>query len=115
MLTCFQDCPLHLLEFSIPTTLADKQVVISQPTYDWEIYGPRVNEGPAVLVRTDKVFLTFSASATGANYHTGLLYFDKDADLLDPDSWHKLPVPDFYSNEDHNRFGPGHNSFTKIK
>lgn len=103
---------LYIAEMTSPTTLADKQVVITQPEYDWEIQGHRVNEGPAVLVRNGKVFVTFSASATDSNYNLGLLWAEEDADLLDPASWNKLPEPVFYSNEKFNRFGPGHNSFT---
>ena len=103
---------LYIAEMTSPTTLADKQVVITQPEYDWEIKGHRVNEGPAVLIRNGKVFVTFSASATDANYNLGLLWADKDADLLDPASWHKLPEPVFFTNEELKRFGPGHNSFT---
>jgi GH43 family beta-xylosidase len=103
---------LYIAEMTSPTTIADKQVVISQPTYDWEIQGHRVNEAPAVLIRNGKVFVTFSASATDANYGIGLLWTDADADLLDPSSWHKLPEPVFYTNEELDRYGPGHNSFT---
>lgn len=106
---------LYIAEMTSPTTLADKQVVISQPTNDWEVRGHRVNEAPAVLIRNDKVFVAFSASATDANYNIGLLWADKDADLLDPDSWNKLPEPVFFSNPEHKRFGPGHNSFTKAE
>jgi GH43 family beta-xylosidase len=87
-------------------------VVISQPEYTWEIQGHRVNEGPAVLIRNGKVFVTFSASATDANYCIGLLWADENSDLLNPDSWHKLPEPVFFTNELLKRFGPGHNSFT---
>lgn len=103
---------LFIAEMTSPTTLADEQVVISQPEYDWEIQGHRVNEGPAVLKRNGKVFVTFSASATDANYAIGLLWANEDADLLDPASWNKLPEPVFFTNEEHDRFGPGHNSFT---
>lgn len=103
---------LFIAEMTSPTTLANKQVVISQPEYDWEIQGHRVNEGPAVLKRNGKVFVTFSASATDANYAIGLLWAKDNADLLDPDSWNKLPKPVFYTNEEHDRYGPGHNSFT---
>jgi len=106
---------LYIAEMTSPTTLADKQVVISQPTHNWEIQGHRVNEAPAVLVRHNKVFVTFSASATDANYSIGLMWADTDADLLDPTSWHKLPEPVFYSNPALKRFGPGHNSFTKAE
>ncbi|MFT2009793.1 glycoside hydrolase family 43 protein [Pontibacter sp. 13R65] len=103
---------LYIAKMTSPTTLDEKQVVISQPEYEWEIKGHRVNEGPAVLIRNGKVFMTFSASATDANYCIGLLWADENADLLDPASWHKLPEPVFYSNEALKRFGPGHNSFT---
>ncbi|WP_207425156.1 family 43 glycosylhydrolase [Pedobacter sp. SYSU D00535] len=103
---------LYIAKMTSPTTLDEKQVVISQPEYPWEIKGHRVNEAPAVLIRNGKVFMTFSASATDANYCLGLLWAKEDADLLNPASWHKLPEPVFFSNEALNRFGPGHNSFT---
>lgn len=104
---------LFIAKMTSPTTLDSKQVVISQPEYDWEIKGHRVNEGPAVLIRNGKVFVSFSASATDANYCIGLLWADENADLLDPASWKKSEKPVFYSNEALKRFGPGHNSFTK--
>lgn len=103
---------LYIAKMTSPTSLDDKQVVISQPEYAWETKKYRVNEGPAVIVRNGKVFMTFSASATDANYCLGLLWADESADLLDPGSWHKLPEPVFFSNEKFKRYGPGHNSFT---
>jgi GH43 family beta-xylosidase len=103
---------LFIAKMTSPTTLGEKQVVISQPEFAWEIRGHKVNEAPAVLIRKGKVFVTFSASATDANYGIGLLWAREDADLLDSVSWHKLPEPVFYTNEALKRFGPGHNSFT---
>lgn len=103
---------LYIAEMTSPTSLGEKQVVISQPTYDWEIQGHRVNEAPAVLNRHGKIFVTFSASATDANYSIGLLWAHESDDLLDPASWNKLPDPVFFTNEALKRFGPGHNSFT---
>lgn len=103
---------LFIAKMTSPTTLDEKQVVITQPEYDWEIRGHSVNEGPAVLIRHGKVFVTFSASATDANYCIGLLWAEVGSDLLNPASWHKLPEPVFFTNEAFNRFGPGHNSFT---
>ncbi|MDB5190439.1 MAG: alpha-N-arabinofuranosidase [Segetibacter sp.] len=103
---------LYIAKMTSPTTLDDKQVVISRPEFPWEIMGHKVNEAPAVLIRKGKVFVTFSASATDANYGIGLLWADKDSDLLDTASWHKLPQPVFYTNAALKRFGPGHNSFT---
>ena len=102
---------LYIAKMSSPLKLDDKQVVISQPEYAWEIKGHKVNEAPAVLIRNGKVFVTFSASATDANYCIGLLWADADADLLDTASWHKWPQPVFFTNEALKRFGPGHNSF----
>ncbi|WP_181306947.1 family 43 glycosylhydrolase [Rufibacter sp. XAAS-G3-1] len=102
---------LYIAPMTNPTTLADQQVVISQPEYAWERKGHNVNEAPAVIIRNGKVFVTFSASATDANYCLGLLWAEEGADLLDPASWHKLPEPVFFTNEALKRFGPGHNSF----
>lgn len=106
---------LYIAKMTSPTTLDDRQVVISQPEFDWEIKGHRVNEAPAVLKRNGKIFVTFSASATDANYAIGLLWADLNADLLEPKSWNKLPEPVFFSNPELKRFGPGHNSFTKTE
>lgn len=103
---------LYIAEMTSPTTINENQVVITQPEYEWEIQGHRVNEAPAVLIRHGKVFITFSASATDDNYSIGLLWAELGSDLLNPDSWNKLPEPVFYTNESLNRFGPGHNSFT---
>lgn len=103
---------LFIAKMITPTQLDKKQVVITQPEFDWEIKGHRVNEGPAVIIRNGKVFVAFSASATDANYCIGLLWADENADLVNPASWNKLPNPVFYTNEALKRFGPGHNSFT---
>ena len=104
---------LYIAKMTSPTTLDEKQVVISQPEYAWERQGHNVNEAPAVIIRNGKVFVTFSASATDANYAIGLLWADANSDLLDSASWHKLTKPVFYSNQGVKRFGPGHNSFIK--
>ncbi|MDI6401601.1 glycoside hydrolase family 43 protein [Balneolaceae bacterium ANBcel3] len=95
-----------------PVTLTGPQVVISEPEYEWERHTYNVNEGAAVIKRNGRIFITFSASATDHTYAMGLLWADEDSNLLDPDSWNKLPEPVFYTNEEVHRFGPGHNSFT---
>jgi hypothetical protein len=87
-------------------------VRIAVPTLSWEVQGFRVNEGPAVLVRNGRVFVTFSASATDARYCMGLLTADENANLLDARSWVKSPNPVFTTNAETRQFGPGHNSFT---
>lgn len=93
-------------------SIEQPQVSISSPTLDWEVRGHKVNEAPAVIVRNGRVFVTFSASATDANYCIGLLTADEDANLLDRASWHKSPQPVFASSDATRQYGPGHNSFT---
>jgi GH43 family beta-xylosidase len=95
-----------------PTNLTGPEVIITEPEFNWERMKYNVNEGAAVIKRNGKIFVTYSASATNHNYCLGLLWIDEDADLLDASNWHKSPGPVFYTNEDLNRFGPGHNSFT---
>jgi GH43 family beta-xylosidase len=103
---------LYIARMANPWTLATKPTRITTPTKSWEIQGYKVNEGPAVLVRNGRVFLTFSASATDARYCMGLLTADADSDLLDRGSWEKTPDPVFVTDEETQRYGPGHNSFT---
>ena len=64
------------------------------------------------LIRNDKIFLTYSASATDHNYCVGLLTASVDADLMNPDSWSKASEPVFKSSPTHQQYGPGHNCFT---
>ncbi|AZK46735.1 glycoside hydrolase family 43 protein [Paenibacillus lentus] len=103
---------MYISKMSNPWTLTGEQAMISTPEYDWEIIGFKVNEGAAILKRNGKIFMSYSASATDHNYCMGLLYADEDADLLNPKSWSKSPVPVFQTNEENGQYGPGHNSFT---
>jgi hypothetical protein len=103
---------LYIAEMASPWALAGKPTRITTPTRSWEVQGFRVNEGAAVLIRNGRVFLTFSASATDARYCMGLLTAAANADLLDRASWVKTPDPIFVTNEQPQRYGPGHNSFT---
>ncbi len=102
---------LYLAPLATPTTLAAKPARLSVPALDWEVQGFKVNEGPAILARNGRLFLTYSASATDARYCMGMLTADADADIMDPASWSKSPVPVFVSSEENKVFGPGHNSF----
>ncbi|GAA2260292.1 hypothetical protein GCM10010145_32010 [Streptomyces ruber] len=103
---------LYLARMANPWTITGTPVMISKPTAAWETVGHRVNEGPAVIQRGGKVFLTFSASATDANYCMGLLTASASANLLNASSWAKTPDPVFRSNDATGQYGPGHNSFT---
>lgn len=103
---------LYLARLASATRLATAPVRLSQPEAEWETRGFWVNEGPSVLIRRGRVFLSYSASATDENYCMGLLQAPEDADLLDPRSWTKSPQPVFRTDYAHKVFGPGHNSFT---
>ena len=103
---------LYLAPLATPITLAAKPARLTVPTYDWETIGFKVNEGPALLARNGRLFLTYSAAATDYHYCMGLLTAHDDADIMDPASWVKSPEPVFKSSPAHNVWGPGHNSFT---
>ena len=103
---------LYIAKMASPTALATKPVRLSVPEFDWEIRGFWVNEGPSVLIRHGRVFLSYSASATDENYAMGLLHASENADLLDPRCWTKSPKPVLCSDFEHKVYGPGHNSFT---
>lgn len=104
---------LVLSEMENPTTLTGPEVVITEPEFSWECVKHKVNEGPAVIKKNGRIFVSYSASATNDNYCVGLLWIDENTDLLEASNWNKSPGPVFYSNDDVKRYGPGHNSFTK--
>lgn len=103
---------LYIAEMESPIKLKTKRVLLTTPEYDWEIVEFYVNEGPAILKKNNKIFLTYSASSTGACYCVGMLVADEDADLLDPGSWTKMKEPVLRTDESKAVYGPGHNSFT---
>lgn len=103
---------IYLARMDSPVSIAGKPVMISRPELPWELVRYRVDEAPAALVKNGHVFVTFSASGTGAEYCLGLLTAKDDADLLDPKAWVKSPEPVFKTHEASGVFGPGHNGFT---
>ncbi len=103
---------LYLAELANPWSLKSKPVMLSRPEYDWECVGFSVNEGPAVIRHGNRLFVSYSASATDENYCMGLLWIDIDADPMAADNWQKSPVPVFKTSRENRQFGPGHNSFT---
>lgn len=104
---------LYIAKMENGNTLATAQVLLSSPDYEWERKGFWVNEGPAVLLHKEKIYLTYSASDTGPAYCVGVLTADINSDLLDPHNWEKRRQPVLESNPERKLFGPGHNSFTK--
>jgi len=103
---------LYISEMENPWTLTGPQVMLSKPEYDWETKIFWVNEGPGILKKNGRIFLTYSASATNEYYCVGMLVADENADLLKPESWKKMDKPVFTTSYEHHIYGPGHNSFT---
>lgn len=103
---------LFIAKMNTPWSIEGKQICITQPDLPWERIGHNVNEAPAVIHKNGRLFVTYSASATDANYCLGLLTAPEDADLLDPKSWTKSQEPVFKSNPATSQYGPGHNCFT---
>lgn len=106
---------LVLSEMKNPTTLTGPEVILTKPEFNWERMKYNVNEGAAVIKRNGKIFVTYSASATNHNYCVGLLWIYKNAEMLNSSNWNKSPGPVFYTNEELDRYGPGHNSFTTTR
>lgn len=104
---------LYIAEMESPVKLKTVQVLLTTPDYDWERDGFWVAEGPSVLKKDGRIFMTYSASSTGACYCVGLLSASEDADLLDPRSWSKSRMPVLKTDKEKEIYGPGHNSFTK--
>ena len=104
---------LYIARMESATKLATVQVLLTTPDYDWERVGFWVAEGPATVKRGGRIYLTYSASATGACYCMGMLSIDETADMLDPQMWKKERYPVVKTDVEKGIYGPGHNSFTK--
>ncbi len=96
-----------------PWKLTSNAMLLTKPEYYWEKVSIPVNEGPAVMIENGKVYLAFSASATGPEYCIGLLSADVTANLMDKTSWTKEKYPLLTSDDLIGEYGPGHNSFVK--
>lgn len=103
---------LYIADMENPWTLRGDPILLTRPEFPWEQVGYWVNEGPAVIHRNGRLFMTYSAGATDHNYCMGLLTASEDADLLNPSSWSKAEKPVFRSNPAAGQYGPGHSCFT---
>lgn len=105
---------LYIARMESPTKLSTAQILLTTPDYDWERRGIWVNEGPAVIKKDGKIFLTYSASSTGEHYCMGMMSIDESEDILDPKAWKKERYPVLTTDKEKGFFGPGHNSFTRL-
>lgn len=104
---------LYIAPMKTPVAIKGEPVMLTKPEFDWETIGFWVNEGPSVLKKNGKIFITYSGSATDENYAMGMIWADQTSDLLNPASWTKSQIPVFQTDPTVKMFGPGHNSFTK--
>ncbi len=103
---------LYIAKMESAYKLKTAQVLLTTPDYDWERVDIWVNEGPAVIKHDGRIYVSFSASATGECYCIGLLSIDENDNLLDPHQWKKEKKPVLRSDREKGFYGPGHNSFT---
>ncbi|GIE99412.1 family 43 glycosylhydrolase [Paractinoplanes rishiriensis] len=94
-----------------PWTVAGYGTRITYPTYAWEKQGGNTDEGPYLLQRNGKTFLTFSASSCNTpDYKIGMLTLT-GSDPMQAGSWTKKSTPIFQRNDGASVYGPGHHSF----
>jgi GH43 family beta-xylosidase len=102
---------LFIAPMSNPWTVSAFGTRISYPTYDWEKVGGNTEEGPYVLQRNGKTFLTFSASSCNTpDYKIGQLTLT-GSNPLSASSWTKKSTPIFQRSDANSVYGPGHHSF----
>lgn len=106
---------IYIAKMSNPWTLEGDRVMLTRPTFGWEMTGGMVNEGPEVIKNAaGKVFMTYSASGCWTDgYALGRLTLIDNGDPMNPDHWIKTPTPVLATNANNNAFGPGHNGFFK--
>ncbi|VUD69336.1 Extracellular exo-alpha-(1-_5)-L-arabinofuranosidase [Thalassocella blandensis] len=102
---------IYITRMSNPWTISGQRVHLTSPWFSFETDG-LVNEGPAVLHRNGKVFLTYSGSGCWTpNYAIGMLWMDEWEDPMNSGSWEKLDHAVFSKHPERNVYGPGHHSF----
>lgn len=103
---------LYIAHMRDPRTIDSDRVMISMPTKGYETVttGPSVNEGPAVLVKDDRVIVVYSANGSWTDDYLITAIYCDDGNLLNAKSWTKLEKP--LLSKGASTFGPGHCSFT---
>ncbi len=75
---------LYIARMDTPWSITGPQVMLSHPEFPWEQQKYWVNEGPAVLQKNGRIFITYSASGTDYHYCMGLLTADEKSDPRSP-------------------------------
>lgn len=99
---------IRIARMANPWTLEGRSVQLEASGFGCD----EVREGPVVLRRNGRLFMTYSACDTGKpDYKLGMLIADEKADVMNPASWKQHPEPIFERNDAAGVFGPGHHGF----
>ncbi|MBO5779457.1 MAG: glycoside hydrolase family 43 protein [Clostridia bacterium] len=103
---------LYIAHMSDPCTIDSERVLISSPSKPYELVttGPSVNEGPTVLVRDDRVIVTYSGNGSWTDDYLITAVYCDTGDLLNQADWVKLDKP--LLTKGNQTYGPGHCSFS---
>ncbi|MDQ3642100.1 MAG: glycoside hydrolase family 43 protein [Actinomycetota bacterium] len=86
---------LYIAPMSNPWTICGPRRCLSRPQHGWEMTVAPVNEGPEVIRHAGRLFVVYAADASWTQaYKMGLLEWT-GGDVMDPESWQKLPRPFF--------------------
>ena len=101
------------IEADKPWQLISDPVLIVLNEYGWERNHTFVNEGPFVIIRDDKLYMTYSGGAVDETYSVGITTVDlnENVDFLDPGTWVKTNYPVLTGFSVPGLDGPGHNSY----
>jgi GH43 family beta-xylosidase len=101
---------LYISQMKDPFTLTGERVMIPASGFGCE----EVREGPYVIARGERLFLTYSACDTQKpDYKVGYLWADAKSDLMKVDSWTQHAQPLLERRDTNHVFGPGHHGFFK--
>lgn len=105
---------LYIARMDSPVSISEEPVLISEPTFDWEMNAMPIMEGPEILKNGSNTLIVYSASGSWTRFYClGALVLKQDGKPDDPSSWIKIENPLF--SESDTVYGPGHASFTVSK
>jgi GH43 family beta-xylosidase len=106
----YPDHRLYIMAMENPWTTKGARTLIPADGFGC----PEVREGPFMLKRNGKLFLTYSACDTQKpDYMLGMVIADESSDPLKAASWIQHTKPIFTRADAAGVFGPGHHSFFK--
>lgn len=108
----------YIAPMSDALTISGPRVMLSSPDQEWEMAGgpPYIQEGQSILYRDGRVFIVYSGAGSWTPFYSlGLLALKDGGDPLQPEDWEKAAGPLMTMDEEAGVYGPGHNSFVKLR